>query len=69
MYRTRRTSTIMSVRRSNQDDLWRHTREPIKAPLLQKLQKQKELFEQAVAIYMYILRVSNTNKQICIIYS
>lgn len=48
---------MKSVRRANQIDLWRHTREPIKAPLLQRLQKQTESFEQAVSIFTYILRV------------
>lgn len=56
----RRSSAIMSVRRTNNDDLWRHTREPIKAPLLQRLQHEKEPFEQAVAVFTYILKVSKT---------
>lgn len=56
----RRTSTMMSVRRANQEDLWRHTREPIKAPLLQRLQREKEPFDWAVAIFTYILKVKVT---------
>lgn len=56
----RRSSAIMSVRRTHSDDLWRHTREPIKAPLLQRLQYEKEPFEEAVSVFTYILKVSIT---------
>jgi len=45
-----------AIRRQNAEELWRHTREPIKAPLLQKLQKQKELSDQAITIFTYILK-------------
>ncbi len=48
---------MMPARRTTQEELWRHTREPIKAPLLQKLQRLKEPFEQAVAIFNLILKV------------
>lgn len=48
---------MMTARKTTQEELWRHTREPIKAPLLQKLQRQKEPFEQAVIIFNIILKV------------
>lgn len=50
------SSAIMSVRRQTKDDLWRHSREPIKAPLLQRLQRERELFEEAVVVFTYILK-------------
>lgn len=53
----RRRSTIMSVRRSQQDDIWRHTRDPIKAPLLRKLQTDSDAFETAVSMFTLILKV------------
>lgn len=54
---SRRKSTMTSARRDIEDELWRHTREPLKAPLLQKLQRHKEGFDIAVAIFTNILRV------------
>lgn len=49
---------MMQVRKTTQEEMWRHTREPIKAPLLQKLQRLKEPFEQAVTIFTLILKVA-----------
>lgn len=54
---SRRTSTIMSVRRSQMDDIWRHTRDPIKAPLLQRLQREPISFESAVTMFTYVMKV------------
>lgn len=54
---SRRSSTIMSVRRAQMDDIWRHTRDPIKAPLLQRLQRDAEAFEAAVTVFTLIMKV------------
>lgn len=54
---SRRSSTIMSVRRAQMDDIWRHTRDPIKAPLLQRLQREPDAFESAVTVFTYIMKV------------
>lgn len=53
----RRASAIMSVRRAQMDDIWRHTRDPIKAPLLQRLQRDPDAFESAVSAFTYIMKV------------
>lgn len=50
------SSVLSSVKRATSDDLWRHSREPLKAPLLQKLQKTQHEFEQAVNIFTLILK-------------
>lgn len=50
---------MMAARKTTQEELWRHTREPIKAPLLQKVQRLQEPFEQAVTIFNLILKVEN----------
>lgn len=48
--------TLTSARRGNGDDLWRHTREPMKQPLLQKLIGKDELAEEACFAFTAILK-------------
>lgn len=45
-----------SVKRANPDDLWRHSRDPLKAPLLLKLQNTGDLSNLAVNIFTLILK-------------
>lgn len=47
--------TLSSGRRSV-DDLWRHSRDPIKQPLLKKLQMKEELAEEACFAFSAILK-------------
>lgn len=51
-----KTLTLTSARRSNGDDLWRHTREPMKQPLLQKLIGKEELAEEACFAFTALLK-------------
>ena len=48
--------TLTTARRSNGDDLWRHTREPMKQPLLQKLIGKEELAEEACFAFTATLK-------------
>lgn len=57
MQRAPRLSYTMQAARTRPDDLWKHCRDPIKAPLLQRLQHNPELFDKAVSIFGYILKV------------
>lgn len=50
------SSTLNSVRRHTKDELWRHTRDPIKSPHLLKLQKDRTLFDKSVIIFNLILK-------------
>lgn len=56
LFRVSSSSTFNAIRRSAGEELWRHTRDPMRAPLLLKLQKEKELFEKAVTCFAYILK-------------
>lgn len=47
---------LSSVRRNNVDDLWRHTREPMKQPLLKKLAGKEELSEDACFAFAAMLK-------------
>lgn len=55
-------SSMATVRRrtanGEADDLWRHTRDPLKRPLLQRLQTERDAFGTAVTMFATILRVS-----------
>lgn len=44
------------MKRTNPDDLWRHSRDPLKAPLLLKLQNTGESSNLAVNIFILILK-------------
>lgn len=48
--------TLSSARRTNSDDLWRHTREPMKQPLLRKLTGKEELAEEACFAFAAMLK-------------
>lgn len=48
--------TLSSARRANRDELWRHSREPIRQPLLKKLQNKEGLVEDACFIFTSILK-------------
>ncbi|XP_065072621.1 myosin-VIIa-like isoform X2 [Ochlerotatus camptorhynchus] len=50
------SATLSSVRKSSSEELWRHTREPMKAPLLQKLQHDKARVDTAVGLFTWILK-------------
>lgn len=55
----RQATSMASVRRGGgADELWRHGRDPIKRPLLQRLQTERGAFEAAVTMFATILRVS-----------
>lgn len=53
----RQASSMATVRRSGGGELWRHGRDPIKRPLLQRLQSERAAFEAAVTMFATILRV------------
>ena len=48
--------TLASARRGRGDELWRHSREPIKLPLLEKLMNKDELREESCSIFHAILK-------------
>ncbi|XP_053696662.1 myosin-VIIa-like [Sabethes cyaneus] len=50
------SSTLSSVKKSTSEQLWKHTREPMKAPLLQRLRHDKERADSAVMIFTVILK-------------
>ncbi|XP_073820580.1 myosin-VIIa-like isoform X2 [Musca autumnalis] len=50
------TSTGLHSIRSESDELWRHSRTLLKAPLLKQLQQDYELFEMAVTMFQNILK-------------
>jgi myosin-7 len=51
-----KTLTLSSARRSGRDELWRHSREPIRQPLLKKLQNKEGLVEDACFIFTSVLK-------------
>ncbi|XP_046401684.1 myosin-VIIa isoform X2 [Ischnura elegans] len=51
-----RTLTLTSARRGGSDELWRHSREPLKLPLLRKLVGRDELAEEACYASSTILK-------------
>lgn len=48
--------TISSARKTRGDELWRHSREPIKQPLLKKLMNKDEIREEACMIFHAMLK-------------
>ncbi|XP_047987944.1 myosin-VIIa isoform X1 [Leguminivora glycinivorella] len=48
--------TLSTAKRGGTEELWRHSREPIKQPLLKKLQAKEELAEEACFAYTAILK-------------
>ncbi|XP_047514461.1 myosin-VIIa isoform X1 [Pieris napi] len=51
-----KTLTLSSAKRGGAEELWRHFREPIKQPLLKKLQAKEELAEEACFAFTSILK-------------
>lgn len=49
-------STLTSVRKKDKEELWRHTREPIKLPLLKKIQAKDELSQEACFAFQAIMK-------------
>lgn len=47
---------LTAARRSGQDELWRHTREPLKLPLLRKLASKEELSHEAIFAFQAVLK-------------
>ncbi|XP_050087157.1 myosin-VIIa-like isoform X1 [Anopheles aquasalis] len=50
------STSIASVRKSMVEELWKHTRDPIKAPLLKRLQNDRRKCDTAVALFTLILK-------------
>lgn len=50
-----RSLTLSSARKRDTDQLWRHSREPIKQPLLKKLLNKEELCQEACFAFNDIL--------------
>lgn len=50
-----KTLTLTTAKR-NTDELWRHSRDPIKQPLLKKLLMKEELAEEACFAFTSILK-------------
>lgn len=48
--------TLTSARRGNTEELWRHSREPLKQPLLKKLLTKEELAEEACFAFSAVLK-------------
>lgn len=50
------SKTLTISKRKRQDDLWRHGKDPIKQPLLKKLQGKEDLSQEACQCYLAILK-------------
>ncbi|XP_052868505.1 myosin-VIIa-like [Anopheles cruzii] len=50
------STSIASVRKSTVEDLWKHTRDPMKAPLLKRLQNDRAKCDTAVSLFTLILK-------------
>lgn len=48
--------TLSTAKRGGTEELWRHSREPVKQPLLKKLQAKEELAEEACFAFTAILK-------------
>lgn len=49
-------TTLSSARRQGRDELWRHSRDPIRQPLLKKLQNKEGVVEDSAYIFTSILK-------------
>lgn len=47
---------LTSAKRSTQEELWKHSREPLKKPLLQKLMENEELAAEACTAFTAVLK-------------
>ena len=54
--RTVNKMTLTTARRNRNEDLWRHSREPLKQPLLKKLLNKDELGGEACLVFHAILK-------------
>ena len=54
--RTVNKMTLTTARRSRSDELWRHSREPLKQPLLKKLLNKDELAGEACLVFHAVLK-------------
>ncbi|XP_069105456.1 myosin-VIIa-like isoform X1 [Argopecten irradians] len=50
------SKTLSTARKRRPDDLWRHSKEPLKQPLLKKLLGKEELCQEACMCYLAILK-------------
>ncbi|XP_050076412.1 myosin-VIIa-like isoform X2 [Anopheles maculipalpis] len=50
------STSINSVRKSTVEELWKHTRDPMKAPLLERLKNDRAKCDTAVMIFTFILK-------------
>jgi myosin-7 len=48
--------TFNSARKRRSDELWHHSKEPLKLPLLKKLQGKEEASQEAVMAFLAILK-------------
>jgi myosin-7 len=51
-----KTLSLSSAKRRRQDELWRYSKDPLKQPLLKKLQGKEELAQEACLIFLVILK-------------
>ncbi|XP_065580984.1 myosin-VIIa-like isoform X3 [Artemia franciscana] len=51
-----KSMTLNAARKDSRDDVWRHSREPIKLPLLKKLDGKEALSQEAVYAFQAILK-------------
>lgn len=51
-----KTLTLSAARRGGPEELWRHSREPLKQPLLRKLVGKEELAEEACYAFTAVLK-------------
>ncbi|XP_055346543.1 myosin-VIIa-like [Paramacrobiotus metropolitanus] len=49
-------SPLTTVRKKDKEELWKHTREPIKLPLLKKIQVKDELSQEACSAFQAIMK-------------
>ena len=47
---------LTAARRGSHDELWRHSREPLKLPLLRKLTAKEELSHEAIFAFQACLK-------------
>jgi myosin-7 len=47
---------LTSAKRSTQEELWKHSREPLRKPLLQKLMEHEELAVEACTAFTAVLK-------------
>lgn len=58
IFRLQSIPASMNTLRKQHGNLWSYSREPIKSPLLMKLQEYSEKCDKAVQIFVWIMRVN-----------